>query len=105
MLLSLFFLSTAANACRHHVNSFLKKNYKTLDEAEDDLGVNYFSAGLEEDASCNTAQSSPENAPSTPAASHEFPTPLSPVFSHSPYHNASEQTCYGDVISNLIKLL
>ena len=85
MLLSLFFLSTAANACRHHVNSFLKKKYKTLDEAEDDLGVNYFSAGLEEDASCNTAQSSPENAPSTPAASHEFPTPLSPVFSHSPY--------------------
>ena len=35
------------NACRHQVNSHLRQKYKTLEEAEEDLNINYFSGGLQ----------------------------------------------------------
>ena len=49
---------SVANACRHQVNSFLRKKYKTLDEAEDDLGINYFFGGLGQNTACDWAQTS-----------------------------------------------
>ena len=45
------------------------------------------------------------NTPSTPAVSCESRAPLSPVFGHSPHHAASQQTYYGDLVTNLLKLL
>ena len=76
-----------------------------MEEAEDDLGINYFSGGLEQNAACETAQPAPGKTPSTPTASRECQTPLSPVFSDSPHYTSSEQTCYGDVVTKLLKLL
>ena len=92
-----FFFSPSlseANACRHQVNSFLRKKYKTLNEAEDDLGINYFSGGLGQNTACDAAEISTGATPSTPAASCEVQTPLSPIFSHSPLRDASKLTCY-----------
>ena len=99
------FSLSVANACRHQVNSFLRKKYKTLDEAEDDLGINYFSGGLEQNTACDVAQKSSGATPSTPGASREVLTPLSPIFSHSPHHDASKPTCYGDVVAKLLELM
>ena len=92
--LTFFFLSLSeANACRHQFNSFLRKKYKTLDEAEDDLGINYFSGGLGQNTACDAAETSTGATPSTPAAPCEVQTPLSPIFSHSPHHDARKQRC------------
>ena len=73
------------------MNSHLKKKYKTLEDAEKDLGVDYFSEGLQFDGS---VASSP-------------PPVSSPVFAHSPntYLRNPQVDCHGDVIANIAKLL
>ena len=100
-----FFSLSVANACRHQVKAFLRKKCKTLDEAEDDLGINYFSGGLGQNTACYAAQTSTVTTPSSPAASHEFQSPLSLIFSHSPHCDASKPTCYGDVVAKLLELM
>lgn len=87
------------------MNSFLGKKYKSLDEAEDDLGMNSFSVGLGQHTACDAAQTSTGTTPSSPAPSCEFQTPLSPIFSHSPYRDVSKPTCYEDVVAKLIELM
>ena len=67
--------------------------------------LNYFSGGQGQKTACDTAQTSTWTTPSTPAASHELQTPLSQIFSHSPYHDASKPICYGDVVANLLELM
>ena len=83
----------------------MRKKYKTLDEAEDDLGINYFLGGLGHNTACDGTQTSTGTSPSTPAASREVLTPLSPIFSHSPHRDASKPTCYGDVVAKLLELM
>lgn len=87
------------------MNSFLRRKYKTLDEAEDDPGINYFSGRLGQHTACDAAQTSTGTTPSSPAPSREFQTPLSPIFSHSPHRDVSKPTCYGDVVAKLIELM
>jgi hypothetical protein len=72
------------------VNLHLKKKYKTLEDAEKDLGVDYFSEGLQFDGSVTSS-----------------PPPVSsPVFAHSPntYLRNPQVDCDGDVIANIAKL-
>ena len=77
----------------------------TLDEAEDYLGINYFSGGLGQNTACGAAETLTGATPSTPAASCEVQTPLSAIFSHSPHRDASKPTCYGDVLAKLLELM
>ncbi|CAB3984203.1 Hypothetical predicted protein [Paramuricea clavata] len=86
-----FMLNRKAEKIRYQVNSHLKKKYKTLEDAEKDLGVDHFSEGLQFDGS---VASSP-------------PPVSSPVFAHSPntYLRNPQVDCRGDVIANIAKLL
>ena len=71
----LFFFS--GSAFRYQVNSFLRKRYATLEEAEDDLQVNYFCGGLQDIQSENSSTlTSPGNINLTPQARLEKNTPL-----------------------------
>ena len=94
-------LFLAGTACRHQVSSVIKKEYKTLSEAEEDLGINYFEEGLP------ATPNSSSCTPSTPVSSQQskMSIPLSPVFSHSPYQPSKNHTCHGDVIFSIMKLL
>lgn len=94
------FYYTVGNACRHQVNSVIRKKYRTLEEAEEDLGVNYFTEGLQDPSQKICEQS-------TPVSSHTVAdtTPLSPVFGHSPHVQLKDQSCHGDAIANIIGLL
>ena len=91
------------NACRHQVNSYLRK--KTLEEADEDLQVNYFCGGLH-----NTSLASKVNDHGSVNSTHQSMnknnTPLSSVFAHSPHANsANPETCHGDTIANIVRLL
>ena len=79
------------NACRHQVNSYLRKKYKTLEDAEKDLGVDYFSDGLKYDETM---------------AHNSRPVPL-PVCAHSPnsHLKKTQVDCYGDVTGSVTNLL
>ena len=97
----IFFSGTA---CRHQVNSYLRQRYKTLEEAEEDLHINYFGGGLQE---CPSEE--PSNiVTSTPQSRRARSTPLSPVLAHSPHSICSSvdtEACFGDSIAKVIKLL
>ena len=72
-----------------------------MNEAEEELGVNYFEGGLKVPPGCS------DGKPSTPGSSQqsETSTPLSPVFGHSPYRQSKHNTCFGDIIFDIITLL
>ncbi|CAH3163834.1 unnamed protein product [Porites lobata] len=97
----------SGSACRYQVNSFLRKRYATLEEAEDDLQVNYFSGGLQDIHYENSSTlTSPGNVNSTPQAMLEKNTPLSPILAHSPHANSTNHETYnhGDTIAKFMFL-
>ena len=108
-IIPLTFFSLSLSLKQMHVDikstPSCEKKYKTLDEAEDDLGINYFSGGLGQNTACDAAETSTGATPSTPAAPCEVQTPLSPIFSHSPHRDARKPTCYGDVVAKLLELM
>lgn len=71
------------------MNTYIKKKYACLEEAEDDLGINYFTGGLH----CSTSDSSPSYA--SPVSSS--------VVAHSPnWHINKESHCHGDTITDIV---
>ena len=102
---AILFMFCTGNACRHQVNSFLRKKYATLEEAEEDLQVNYFSGGLQSTSLASKANGH-GSVTSTPQSMSKNNTPLSPVFAHSPHANsANPETCHGDTIAKVVRLL
>ena len=102
---AILFMFCTGNACRHQVNSFLRKKYATLEEAEEDLQVNYFSGGLQSTSLASKANGH-GSVTSIPQSMNKNNTPLSPVFAHSPHANsANPETCHGDTIAKVVRLL
>ena len=75
------------------------KKYATLEEAEEDLQVNYFCGGLH-DTSLASKANDHGSVNSTPQSTHKNNILLFQVFAHSPHANsANPETCHGDTIA------
>ena len=75
------------------------KKYETLEEAEEDLQVNYFCGGLH-DTSLASKANDHGSVNSTPQSTHKNNILLFQVFAHSPHANsANPETCHGDTIA------
>lgn len=88
------FLNKGAS-CRTRVSKYLPKEYATLEEDEEKLGIDYV---LESTAVLA------EERPGTPVKNPSIPDGLSPILAESPFKkNSAVVESIGDVINNFIK--
>ena len=98
-------LSGLLNRIRHG-NGGKSNSTKTLEEAEEDLQINYFSGGIQE---CSSEEASSPVITSTPQSLRDKNTLFSPVLAFSPHSTSSSgdtgvQVSLGDSVAKEVKL-